>query len=186
MPEKIYPVPDTWKKNARIDAAAYDALYARARQDPDGFWAEQAQRIDWIAPFSRVKHRASTAITSRSNGSRTATINVAMNCLDRHLPTRADQTAIIWEGDDPALAATSPMRELHEMSAVSPTCSRSMRRQEGRPRHHLSADDPGGGLRHAGLRAHRRRPFRRLWRLFARRARRRIEDCGFRCDHHRR
>ena len=113
-----------------------------------------AQRLDQMVRGRRHQRRASIASTGIS-------------------PKRGDQTAIIWEGDDPdEIRSTSPMRELHERSLPLRQCAEGARRQEGRPRHDLPADDPRGGLRDAGLRAHRRGPFGRVRRLLARRARR--------------
>ncbi|WP_159730555.1 acetate--CoA ligase [Methylosinus sp. Ce-a6] len=114
MSDKIYAAPETWRKEARIDAEKYAQLYRRSVADPDGFWAEQAQRIEWIAPFTRVKEVSfdthNVSIEWFGDGS----TNVAMNCIDRHLPHRADQVAIIWEGDDPSLSRHITYRELHE------------------------------------------------------------------------
>ena len=98
--------------------------------------------------------------------------NVAHNCIDRHLPKRADQTAIIWEGDDPAKLEAHHLRRAPRAGLPLRQCAQGAGRQEGRPRHDLSADDPRGGLRDARLRAHRRDPFGRVRRLLARRARR--------------
>ncbi|PWB95840.1 acetate--CoA ligase [Methylosinus sporium] len=114
MSEKIYAVPEAWRNEARVNAEKYDALYRRSVADPDGFWGEQAQRIEWIAPFTRVKEVSfdthNVAIEWFGDGS----TNIAMNCIDRHLPHRADQVAIIWEGDDPSLSRHITYRELHE------------------------------------------------------------------------
>lgn len=114
MSEKRHPVPQDWKENARIDAAAYDALYRRSRDDPEGFWAEQAQRIDWITPFTKVKHTSFDLHNVSIRWFEDGTTNVAMNCVDRHLPDRAHRTAIIWEGDDPATSRHISYGELHE------------------------------------------------------------------------
>ncbi|MEK4032919.1 acetate--CoA ligase [Methylocystis sp. IM3] len=114
MSEKIHPVPDAWKKSARIDEVAYRALYERSLSDPEGFWAEQAQRIDWITPFTKVKHTSFDLHNVAIRWFEDGTTNVAMNCIDRHLPHRAHQTAIIWEGDDPALSRHITYCELHE------------------------------------------------------------------------
>ncbi|WP_024878151.1 acetate--CoA ligase [Methylosinus sp. LW3] len=114
MSDKIYAVPEAWRNEARVNAEKYDELYRRSVADPDGFWGEQAQRIEWIAPFTRVKEVSfdthNVAIEWFGDGS----TNVAMNCIDRHLPHRADQVAIIWEGDDPSLSRHITYRELHE------------------------------------------------------------------------
>ena len=101
MSEKIYDVPAEWKRRAFIDDAKYQEMYARSIKDPDGFWAEQAKRIDWIKPFTKVKNTSLHPATSRSSWFEDGTLNVSANCIDRHLAKRADQTAIIWEGDDP-------------------------------------------------------------------------------------
>ncbi|KAF2991907.1 acetate--CoA ligase [Methylocystis sp. MJC1] len=113
MSEKIYPVPEDWK-NARVDEAAYRSLYERSLKDPDGFWAEQAQRIEWIRPFTTVKHSSFDTHNVSIKWFEDGTTNVAMNCIDRHLPERANQTAIIWEGDDPSVSKHITYGELHE------------------------------------------------------------------------
>jgi len=114
MSEKIYPVPAAWKSAARVDAAKYRALYLRSIRDPDGFWAEQAQRIEWIKPFTRVKNTSFDPHTVSIKWFEDGTTNVSMNCVDRHLAARGDQTAIIWEGDDPTVSRHVTYRELHE------------------------------------------------------------------------
>ena len=113
MSEKIYDVPAAWAKRAYIDDEKYQEMYARSVQDPEGFWAEHARRIDWMRPFSKVKNTAFTGNVSIRWFEDGAT-NAAWNCIDRHLPTRADQTAIIWEGDDPADSKRITYQELHD------------------------------------------------------------------------
>ncbi|MBL1255459.1 acetate--CoA ligase [Methylocystis sp. Sn-Cys] len=113
MSEKIYPVPEDWK-NARVDEATYHALYERSMKDPDGFWAEQAQRIEWISPFTTVKRSSFDTHNVSIKWFEDGTTNVAMNCIDRHLPERANQTAIIWEGDDPSVSKHITYGELHD------------------------------------------------------------------------
>jgi acetyl-CoA synthetase len=109
-----YPVTADWAKRAWIDADKYREMYRRSVEDPDGFWAEHGKRVDWIKPFTRVKDtsfdRANVSIEWFGDG----TLNACANCIDRHLPRRADQTAIIWEGDDPAEDKHITYRELHE------------------------------------------------------------------------
>jgi acetyl-CoA synthetase len=104
MGEAVYPVPAEWAANAHVDDAAYQALYRRSVEDPEGFWAEAARRIDWMKPFTRVKDtsfdEADFGIAWFSDG----TLNLSANCLDRHLATRGNDIAIIWEPDDPAEA----------------------------------------------------------------------------------
>jgi acetyl-CoA synthetase len=109
----LYPVPAEFAKNALIDEKTYHEWYERSVKDPDGFWAEHGKRIDWIKPFTQVKdvsYSGDVSIKWYADG----TLNVAANCLDRHLATRGDQTAIIWEGDDPNESKHVTYRELHE------------------------------------------------------------------------
>jgi len=110
----IHPVPEEWAANALIDAAKYEQMYRRSVEDPEGFWREEAQRIDWIRPFTRVKDTSFAADDFRISWFEDGTLNLAANCLDRHLETRGDQVAIIWEPDDPAdRSRTLTYRELH-------------------------------------------------------------------------
>ncbi len=109
----IFPVPADLAKSAWCDEASYDAMYARSIEDPEGFWAEQAKRLDWIETWSKVKTVDFTGdVTIRWFEG--AKLNACVNCIDRHLPARADQTAILWEGDDPADDAAITYAELHE------------------------------------------------------------------------
>jgi len=114
MSDKVFEVPEDWRARAWADAAKYKELYARSIGDPESFWAEQAQRIEWIAPFTRVKHTSYDLHDVSIRWFEDGTTNVAMNCIDRHLPARADQVAIIWEGDDPTLSRHVTYQELHE------------------------------------------------------------------------
>ncbi len=110
--EKIYPVPAEFAANALINAEQYDALYAQSLKDPDGFWAEQAEQfLTWSKKWERVQAwDFHTADIKWFEGGR---LNAAYNCLDRHLDSRGDQTAILWEGDDPAEDKKISYRELH-------------------------------------------------------------------------
>ena len=110
---EVYPVSAETAKNALIDNAKYNEWYERSVKDPDGFWGEHGKRIDWIKPFTKVKnvsYSGDVSIKWFEDG----TLNVAANCLDRHLATRRDQTAIIWEGDDPSESAHITYGDLHE------------------------------------------------------------------------
>jgi acetyl-CoA synthetase len=112
MSEKVYPVPADWAKRAFIDNAGYLATYKRSMDDPNGFWGAEAKRLDWIRPFTRVKNTSFNAPVS-IKWFEDGTLNVSANCLDRHLAPRADQVAIIWEGDDPKASRRITYRELH-------------------------------------------------------------------------
>jgi acetyl-CoA synthetase len=96
--------------NAERYAQAYDA----AKTDPDGYWREQAGRLDWIAPFTSVKDTSFDEADFRINWFADGQLNVAANCIDRHLETRADQVAILWEGDAPGTDRRITYRDLHE------------------------------------------------------------------------
>ena len=112
MSDKIYDVPSAWQKRAFIDDAKYKEMYTRSIKDPNGFWAEQAKRIDWIKPFNKVKNTSYTGNVSIKwfeDGS----LNAAYNCVDRHLAKRGNQTAIVWEGDDPKDDKKITYRQLH-------------------------------------------------------------------------
>jgi acetyl-CoA synthetase len=107
-----FPVKPSIAARAHVDAAQYRAMYEQAATDPDTFWAAQARRVDWIKPPTHIKNTSFTgdvAIKWFEDG----VLNAAATCLDRHLATRGDQTAIIWEGDDPATSATITYRDLH-------------------------------------------------------------------------
>ena len=90
---------------AHVDAAKYDAMYAASVNDPDAFWGEHGKRIDWIKPFTKVKNSSFQPGKIDIKWFEDGTLNVAANCIDRHLETRGDQTAIIFEPDDPNEAA---------------------------------------------------------------------------------
>ena len=165
--EKIYDVPADWFKRAWVDDAKYREMYARSVSDPNDFWAEQAKRIDWIKPFTKVENVSFAPGNISIKWFEDGVLNVAWNCIDRHLDKRGDQVAIIWEGDDPNTDKKITYRQLHAEVCKIRQCTEGARRQKGRPRHDLSADDPGSGLRDAGLRADRRDPFRRVRRLLA-------------------
>ncbi|MCY3981629.1 MAG: acetyl-coenzyme A synthetase, partial [Alphaproteobacteria bacterium] len=110
----IYPVTAEAAAGAHVDAAAYEAMYRRSIEDPEGFWAEQARSLDWISPFTKVKDVSWAKQDLHIRWFHDGTLNASVNCLDRHLAARGEQTAIIWEGDDPALSEHITYRDLHE------------------------------------------------------------------------
>jgi len=99
--DQRYPVPPYWREHATIDDAAYQAMYRRSLDDPDGFWLEQAGHLDWVAPPTRAGDWSFDEADFRIRWFEDGVLNVAANCLDRHLAERGDQTAIIWEPDEP-------------------------------------------------------------------------------------
>ncbi len=110
---KTYAVSAETASRAFIDAAGYDEMYKRSIEDNEGFWAEQAQRIDWIKPFTKVKDVSWAKDDVHIRWYYDGTLNVCYNCVDRHLEAKGDDVAIIWEGDDPARDLTITYRELH-------------------------------------------------------------------------
>ena len=109
----VYPVPSEWAQRARMNAAGYEAARTAARETPDAFWGEQARRLDWFTPPSKIKDVSFDRADFRIRWFEDGALNVAWNCLDRHLETRGDGTAILWEGDDPAQSGQLSYRELH-------------------------------------------------------------------------
>ncbi|MFO1038713.1 MAG: acetate--CoA ligase [Geminicoccaceae bacterium] len=113
---EIYTVPKSWQDHALCNKAKYKAMYEHSINDPEGFWAEMAGRLDWIKAPTKIKntsYRDDVQIKWYEDG----VLNVAYNCVDRHLAKRADQTAIIWEGDNPEVDKHITYRELHEKVA---------------------------------------------------------------------
>jgi len=113
MSEVVIPVPDEWKKRAFVNAKKYQQWYADSIADPDGFWSQQGQELRWIKPFENVRDVSFDARDLHIRWFYDGTLNVSANCIDRHLAKRADQTAIIWEGDDPSKSKNITYRELH-------------------------------------------------------------------------
>ena len=113
MSEKTYDVPAEWKSRAFIDEAKYQAMYAQSVKDPNGFWREQAKRIHWTKPFTKVKNTSFDPHNVSIKWFEDGATNVAYNCVDRHVATRGDQIAIIFEGDDPAEDRKITYRQLH-------------------------------------------------------------------------
>ncbi len=109
----VFPVPDHVARAAWVDEAAFRKMYDRSVADPEGFWGEHGKRIAWIKPYTKVKD---TSFTGNVNirWYYDGTLNASYNCLDRHLPTRANQTAILWEGDSPGEHKHVTYAELHQ------------------------------------------------------------------------
>jgi len=115
MSDKIYDVSSDWAKRAFIDQAKYKDMYARSVADPSGFWAEQSKRLDWMkAPHKIDNWSFAPAQHLDQMVRRYGVLNVAHNCIDRHLHKRGSQTAIIWEGDDPSQSKHITYKELHD------------------------------------------------------------------------
>ncbi len=113
MSDKMYPPSADFIANAHINKDKYDAMYAASINDPEAFWAEHGRRVDWMKPFSKVKNVNYSYPDVSIKWFEDGELNVAANCIDRHLATRGDQTAIIWEGDNPDESKHITYNELH-------------------------------------------------------------------------
>src|SRR5262249_5773482 len=111
--EMIIPVPPEWEKRAYITPARYRAMYAESLADPEKFWPKEAETFSWRSKWRKVKDTRFTSPVSIRwfDGGK---LNITENCLDRHLAARGDQTAYIWEGDDPGESKRITYRELYE------------------------------------------------------------------------
>ena len=111
---KLFPVPDSYKKNTHITKEIYEDLYKKAQSNPEIFWGEIGKRIDWIKPFTKIKDVTWSKDNVDINWYHDGTLNVSENCIDRHLKDKSDQVAIIWEGDDPSESLKITYKELHK------------------------------------------------------------------------
>ena len=113
MSDQIYPPSADFVANAKINKSDYDSMYAKSVNNPEDFWSEHGKRIDWIKPFSKIKNvdfsHPNVSIKWFEDGQ----LNVSSNCIDRHLDKRSEQTAIIWEGDNPDESKHISYAELH-------------------------------------------------------------------------
>ena len=141
MNDKLIPVPASVARRAHIDAAKYKAMYDASIADPAKFWGEHGKRIDWIRPYSPgcvrdVDYTGNVRIRWFYDG----TLNVSANCVDRHLAKRADQTAILWEGDDPKESKHVTYRELHELAPAGDASAALARLYASLGEHALAAE----------------------------------------------
>ena len=184
MSDKVYNVPAEWASRAWIDNTKYLEMYKRSVEDPNGFWGEMGKRIDWIKPYTqgqehllRLRERVDQMVRGRH----------AQRVRQLHRPPPQERAPT--RSPSSGKATIRPRREDHLPAAARAGVqvrqrAEGQRRQEGRPRHHLPADDPRGGLRHAGLRAHRRRAFGGVRRLLARQPRRPHRRLRVQVHHH--
>ncbi|PLW76268.1 acetate--CoA ligase [Cohaesibacter celericrescens] len=114
MSENVYPVPANVASHALIDNDTYLSMYKQSIEDPNAFWAEHGKRIDWMKPFTKVKNSSYDYHNVSIKWFEDGELNVSANCIDRHLESRGDQTAIIWEGDDPSDSENITYKQLHE------------------------------------------------------------------------
>jgi len=111
--QSLFPVPEAIAKAAHADDAKYQAMYRQSVDDPEAFWAEQAKRLDWSTFPTKIKD-VDFADKARIRWYEDGVLNVSYNCIDRHLAKRGDQTAILWEGDDPDQSKAITYKELHD------------------------------------------------------------------------
>ena len=114
MSDEIFPVSPEWAERAYLDEAAYRDMYAASLADPAAFWGEQGKRIDWLKPYTKVKDVSYDPSDLHIRWYEDGITNVTISCIDRHLASRANRTAIIWEGDDPADSRHITYAELHD------------------------------------------------------------------------
>ncbi|MBP7952356.1 MAG: acetate--CoA ligase [Sphingorhabdus sp.] len=110
---KNYPVPPEWADSAIITGEIYASKYAESLNNPDAFWRQEAQRLDWMTPFTKVQTTSFNEADFGIKWFEDGVLNVSVNCLDRHLPARTNETAIIWEGDEPDEQRRISYGELH-------------------------------------------------------------------------
>src|SRR6201986_3281668 len=114
MNDPVVMVPEDWKRRAYVSAVEYGARYTESVTDPDGFWGKEAARLDRMKPFTKVSDVSWDPDNLHVRWFEDGALNVAANCIDRHLAKRGNQTAIIWEGDDPKDSKHITYRQLHE------------------------------------------------------------------------
>ncbi|TRW50294.1 acetate--CoA ligase [Aliidiomarina halalkaliphila] len=117
MSAKVYPMSDAVKAHARLNPESYQEKYQASIADPEAFWREEGKRISWFSPYSKVKQTSFAPGNIDIQWYSDGTLNACYNCVDRHLPERADKTAIIWEGDEVDVQKHISFRELHESVA---------------------------------------------------------------------
>ena len=127
---EVFPVPEAIAGASHCDNAKYLEMYRRSIEDPEGFWREQAKRLEWVKFPTRIKN-VDFNDDVRIRWFEDGVLNVSVNCIDRHLATRGDQTAILWEGDDPSVDKKITYRELHRQVCKLANVLKGARGQEG-------------------------------------------------------
>ena len=115
---KKYPIASHMHNTTHLDATSYAAMYQESIEDNEGFWAREAQRIQWIKPFSEIKDVSFATEDVHIRWFADGTLNACYNCVDRHLPEKRDDVAILWEGDDPAHDEKITYGQLHQRVAL--------------------------------------------------------------------
>jgi Acetyl-coenzyme A synthetase N-terminus/AMP-binding enzyme len=182
--ELVYSVPKSWADRAHLNGSTYRDMYALSVSAPDRFWASQGKRIDWFKPYTTVKNTCFDPGKVLIKWFEDGTTNVSMNCIDRHLATRADQIAIIWEGDDPNESKLITYRELHGHVCRLANMLKSHGVSKGDTVTIYPSNDSRGRILNAGLCANRRHTLRRVRWLFAGCARRANRGLRLEGRHH--
>jgi acetyl-CoA synthetase len=112
--QTVIDVPETFAKSALIDSRKWKELQEASAKDPLAFWRAHGKRIDWITPYTEVRDVSFDEKDLHIRWYSDGTLNASFNCLDRHLKTKGNQTAIIWEGDDPTQSKNVTYNELYE------------------------------------------------------------------------
>ena len=131
MNKNVYTVPETFADRASVSRGDYERMYAQSVEDPDAFWGLIGRRIDWIKQFSHIKDSSFAPEDCHIRWFYDGKLNVASNCLDRHLESRGDKTAIIWEADDPQRCEHISYRQLHERVCRCANALRSLGIEKG-------------------------------------------------------
>ena len=128
---KKYAVNTATQKNTHLNQSSYEEMYQYSIEDNEGFWAEQAQRISWIQPFTEIKDVSFASDDVHIRWFADGTLNACYNCVDRHLPEKKDDVAILWEGDDPNRDAKITYGELHQQVSVFANVLKSLGAKRG-------------------------------------------------------
>jgi len=128
---KLHPVAADFAARARIRADDYEQLYTESVRDPEGFWGRIGKRLDWMRPYTKVKDVSFAPDNLHIRWYHDGALNLSANCLDRHLATRGDKTAILWEGDDPNESRAISYRELYEQVCRAANLLKNLGVQKG-------------------------------------------------------
>ena len=131
MSDTLYPVPDNIARAAHVDNEKYLEMYRHSVEDPEAFWGEHGKRVDWIKPYTKVKNTSYEYDNVSIKWYEDGVLNVSANCMDRHVATKGDQPAIIWEGDDPSVDKTITYSELKDEVCKFANVLKSMGAKKG-------------------------------------------------------
>ena len=156
MSQSIYPVPNHIKDTTLVDKNKYNSMYQQSINDPESFWREHGQRLDWSTPYTKVKNTSFDKGHISIKWYEDGFLNASYNCIDRHLKTKADKIALIWEGDDPSQSENITYQQLHDEVAKFANGLKKLGVQKG----------DRGYLRYAGVCSHWCNSLSCIWWLF--------------------